>query len=54
MDFCHLRAEQSNTGVQPGHLRPEVHEDDRTKGVTSSFLPVQICCVSGVKSLPSI
>lgn len=54
MDFCHSRAEQGNVGVQPGHVCPQVHEDDSAKEVTSSFLPVQICSVLGLKSLPPI
>jgi len=54
MDFCHSRAEQCSVGVHPVHLCPEVHEDGSTEGVTSSFLPVQICCMLGVKSIPSM
>lgn len=47
MDFCHPRAEQPNVGVQPVHLCPEIQEGDSTKGVTGSFLPVQLCCMLG-------
>lgn len=54
MDFCHLKAEQCNVGDQPGHLCPEVHEDDSHKEMTSSLVPVQICSMLGMKSFPFI